>query len=167
MKYLSLLWICFIGLNLSAQTDNENLNTQLENMRSAFMEKDFAIVADYTYPKVLEMMGGKENMIEVSAASIAKMESQNFIVKSISYEKPSEFLKHNGDLQCAITQIMVMSTPNGNVQNKTVLIAISKDEGENWVFLDTSGMPRASVEDFYENLHPELNLDRGGKKMLD
>ncbi len=167
MKYLSLLWICLIGLNLSAQTDNENLNTQLENMKSAFMEKDFALVADYTYPKVLEMMGGKEKMVEVVSASVAKMESQNFFFKSIAYKNSSDLMERNGDLQCAITQVMVMDTPDGKVQNETALIAISQDNGKNWVFLDTSGMSRTSVESFYTNLHPDLNLETAGQKKLD
>ena len=83
------MFFCF---NLNAQTDNTNLNTQLNSLRTAFIDKDFDVVADYTYPKVVALMGGKEKMVEVSAASIAKMESQNFILKSISYEDPSEFM---------------------------------------------------------------------------
>jgi hypothetical protein len=166
MRYFSLLLVCFLSFNLSAQTDNKDLDTQLETMKTAFMEKDYATFVDFTYPKVIEMMGGKEKMVETTSASIAKMESQNFIISSIAFKDPSELMEHNGDLQCAITQVLVMDTPNGKVQSERALIAISKDNGKNWVFLDSSGMPRASLENFYENLHPDLNLDRGVKKKL-
>lgn len=166
MKYFSSVLFCILALNIFAQTDNKNLNTQLNAMKDGFMNKDYAAIADFTYPKVVEMMGGKENMIKTTEQTMEKMASQGFVFESISFEDPSNFFKKNGDMQCVITQVLVMNTPNGKVENKTALLAISSDNGDNWVFLDTSGMPKASVQNFYTNLHPDLNFDRGGKKKL-
>jgi hypothetical protein len=167
MKYFSLLLVCFIGLNLQAQTDNKNLNEQLETMRSAFMDKDYSVLAEYTYPKVVEMMGGKENMIEATSSTMAQMEAQGFVFEKLSFKDASDFLEHNGDLQCALRQVLVMDTPNGKVQSETTLLAISKDDGENWVFLDSSGMPKASLQSFYENLHPDMVIAPSEKKNLE
>jgi hypothetical protein len=166
MKYFSLLLVCFLGLNLQAQTDNKNLNTQLETMKTAFLSKDYAIVADLTFPKVLDMMGGKDKMIEVTASTISSMEEQGFKFESIAFKAPSNFLKHNGDLQCTVIQVLVMDTPNGKVQSETTVLAISEDDGENWVFLDSSGMPKASLQSFYENLHPDIVIEPSQKKNL-
>jgi len=167
MKYLSLLLLCFISFNLEAQTDNINLNNQLKAMSSAFLEDDYSIVADYTYPKILEMMGGKEAMIETTKESISKMKSQGFSFLDISFKDPSTFFEQNGDTQCAITQVLVMETPNGKVQSESTIIAISEDEGENWVFLDSSGMPKASLQNFYTNLHPDIEVKASQKKNLE
>lgn len=166
MKYLSLLLICFLSVNLSAQTDNETLNTQLNAMKTAFMDKDYSLIAKHTYPKIVEMMGGKEKMVEVTSTTMAKMESQNFIFKSITFKDPSELMEHNGDLQCALTQIIVMDTPNGKVQNERTLVAISEDDGNNWVFLDSSGMNSDSLKGIYPNLHPDLVLKPESKQIL-
>jgi hypothetical protein len=167
MKYINSIILCFIALSVCGQTDNKNLNEQLGIMKEAFMSKNYDTFADYTFPKVIDMMGGKEKMVNTTKNTIEKMESQGFVIESIAFENPSDFYNNKGDLQCVITQIMIMSTPNGKVENKTAVLAISSDDGENWNFFDTSGMPKASVQDFYTNMHPDLNLNTGGKKKLD
>jgi hypothetical protein len=167
MKYFSLLLVLTLSLNLSAQTANDNLNEQLLNMKNAFLEEDFSTVADYTFPKIIEMMGGKDKMVEVSKATFSKMKSQNYIVANISFKDPSEFLEYKGDLQGTIRQVLVMNTPNGRIQSETTLLAISQDDGKNWVFLDTSGFQKASLQSFYENLHPEMEIKPSENKQLD
>jgi len=167
MKYFIVLIVFAISLNVTAQTDNENLNEQLNTMKTAFMNKDFAAVADFTYPKLIEMVGGKEKMIEMTQYTYTKMESQGFILKNLSFKDSSDLFNHKGDLQCGITKVMVMDTPDGKTQNETTMIAISKDGGEKWVFFDTSGMSRASAQSLYKNLHPDLEIKPSQKKTLD
>ena len=167
MKYFILFIVSSACISLNAQTKNENLNEQLNTLKTAFMEKDYSVLADYTFPKLVEKMGGKEKMVETTLNATKKMESQGFIFKKITFTDASSFMEHNGDLQCSITQVLEMDTPSGKVQSKTSTIAISQDGGENWVFLDTSGMPRSSIETFYDNLHPDLEIKQGEKKLLD
>ncbi len=167
MKYFSLLIVCFLGLQSQAQSDNKNLNDQLENMRKAFIAKDYGVVADFTYTKVLEKMGGKEKMIAATSNSISKMESTGFVIEKISFKDPTKFLKHNGDLQCAITQVLIMNTPHGKMQSESTIIAISQDDGENWSFLDSSGMPKDTLKAFYTNLHPDMEIKPSSRRKLD
>lgn len=167
MKYISLLMICLLSLSLEAQTENENLNNQLNTMRTSFLDKDYSVVADYTYPKVIEMMGGKSAMIEATTNSMEQMESQGFTFLDISFKDASQFYEHNGDTQCTLIQVLVMETPNGKVQSESTMLAISEDEGKNWVFLDSSGMPKATLKGFYSNLHPDLEIKPSKKKVLD
>jgi hypothetical protein len=167
MKYFSLLLVFILSLSLSAQTDNENLNEQLLHLKNAFLEEDFSTVADYTFPKIIEMMGGKEKMVEVTKNTFSKMKSQGFILDEISFKDSSNFFTHNGDLQSTITKVLVMDTPNGKVKTETTMIAISKDEGENWVFFDTSGMQKASVQSFYANMHPDLEIKQSKKETIE
>jgi hypothetical protein len=167
MKHPVLLFIALISLNLNAQTDHESLNAQLESMSSAFLNEDYKAMADYTYPKILEMMGGKEAMIEATESTMSQMKSQGFTFLDIVFKEPSKLYEKNGDTQCVVTQVLVMETPQGKIQSESTLLAISEDEGENWVFIDSSGMPRASLESLYPNLHPDIEIKASKKSAVD
>ena len=169
MKAFSIL-VCLllsISISLQAQTENENLNTQLKSMSTAFLDEDYKLMAEYTYPKVLEMMGGKEAMIQATENTMSQMKSQGFSFLDINFKDPGLFYEKNGDRQCAITQVLVMQTPQGKVQSESTLVAISQDEGENWKFLDSSGMSKASLESFYANLHPDIEIKASKKIPID
>jgi hypothetical protein len=156
-----------MSISLQAQTKNENLNTQLKSMSSAFLDGDYKVMAEYTYPKVLEMMGGKEAMIQATESTMSQMKSQGFTFLDITFKDPGKFYEKNGDTQCSITQVLVMETPQGKVQSESTLVAISQDEGENWVFLDSSGMSKVSLESFYSNLHPDIEIKASNKTKID
>jgi len=166
MKYFSFILLCFVSFNLLAQTENNNLNEQLSEMKTAFENKDYSVIADYSYPKIVDMMGGKEKMIEVTTNSMEKMESQGFVIEELSFKDASGFMEHSGDLQSTITQVMVMQTPEGKIESTSTMVAISEDDGENWVFLNASGMSKETVKSFYENMHPELEIKKSEKKNL-
>ena len=133
-------------------------------MSSVFLEDDYKLMAEYTFPKVVEMMGSKENMVETTKNTMTKMESQGFTIESLSYTNSSDIYEHNGDTQCVFDQSVIMNTPDGKIENTTAVIAISNNNGKNWVFFDTSGMPRTSVQEFYENLHHDLEIKQSEKK---
>lgn len=167
MKLFNILVFLILSLSLQAQTDNENLNGDLEAMSSAFLDEKYEVIADYTYPKILEMMGGKEAMVKATQSTMSQMKSQGFTFLEINFKDPSPFYENNGDKQCALTQVLVIVTPEGKIQSESTLLAISKDEGETWKFLDSSGMPKTYLDSFYPNLHPDIEIKTSKKTKLD
>jgi hypothetical protein len=166
MKYFSIIFLCFLSFSLTAQTNNDNLNEQLSEMKTAFENNDYSVIIDYSYPKLVNMMGGKEEMIKATTNSMKKMESQGFVIEELSFKDPSEFMEHNGDLQTTISQVILMQTPDGKVESTSTMVAISEDDGENWMFLSASGMSKKTVKSFYENIHPDLEIKKMEKKNL-
>ncbi len=53
-------------------------------MSRAFLAGDFEGLLDATYPKILELSGGREKMLAVLKTEVAKWEAQK--IKLLSYE---------------------------------------------------------------------------------
>ncbi len=154
-------------LNGFAQTENKNLNQQLQEMKGYFLAEDYQSFANYTYPKILEMMGGKANMVSATKQAMEQMKSQGFEVVGLRFKDGSKVLKHDGEMQYSLLQVMTMQTPQGKVEAEYTLIAISEDGGDNWTFMDTSNKPKATMLKYFPNLHPDIDIQPATQKMVE
>lgn len=164
------IWLLILALNSSfgfAQTDNEHLNAQLGKMKTFFLAEDYENFANYTYPKVIEMMGGKSNMVMVTKQSMDAIKNEGFVVTEISHKDPSDFLTKGNELQCTVIQVLVMTTPQGKIRSEYTLIGISKDDGQNWTFIDTSGKDKETMLTYFPNLHKDLVIKPKKQEFID
>lgn len=60
-------------------------------------------------------MGAKQARIDATKTSFSEAKSKGFSVIDYSFKDSPQFLKYQGDLQCAITQVLAMNTPNGKL----------------------------------------------------
>lgn len=167
MKTLITILALTFTLNTFSQTENSKLNQQLQEMKKHFLAEDYANFANYTYPKILEMMGGKSQMVSATKQAMDQMKSQGFEVVGLRFKDGSKPLRHDGELQYSLTQVMTMQTPEGKVEADYTLIAISNDEGAHWTFMDTSNKPRATMLKYFPNLHPDIKIKPANKRMVD
>lgn len=164
--------ICIIILTMTsllsfAQTENKNLNTQLQAMKTLFLAEDYDNFSNYTYPKIHEMMGGKSNMIKATKRGMDQMKDEGISFTDLSYKNPSPFLEKDGELQVTLTQVIVMTTPRGKIESEYTLIGISKDKGQHWTFIDTSGKDKATMLNYFPNLHHEIIIKPKTQKRIE
>jgi len=152
---------------IHGQTSNDLLNSQLNEMRELFLAEDYEAFSNYTYPKVIEMMGGKESMIQATRNSINQMKNEGYQIIDIKYKEASDFLKQDDELQCSLTQELTMQLPQGKILAEYTLIAISNDDGQNWKFLDTSGKSKETMFKYFPNLNPEIIIKQKTQKFVE
>lgn len=157
MKYFITLslFFCFI-VNSNAQTDNQNLNDHLHQMKKYFLAENYPEFCKYVYPAVYETTGGKEKLIQTIKLSVQKMGNDNFSFIDIKYKNPSEIIEYKGELQTTIIQELIMQTPKGKIQGDYTMVCISQDNGKTWTFIDTSGKPKETMQEVFPNLSPDL-----------
>ncbi len=136
-------------------------------MRKYFLDEDYSSFANYTYPKVIDMMGGKARMIQATQSSMDQMKAQGYQFIDLSFKDASGLLKKEGELQCSLTQVLSMDTPKGKVIAEYTLIAISGDDGKNWKFLDTSGKPKETMLKYFPNLSPDIVVKQKTQKFVE
>jgi hypothetical protein len=159
MIMIKKLWIIVLTVMCSfafGQIEDKNLNAQLHEMRGYFLSEDLDSYCNYVYPKVIEIMGGKANLIKATRGMLHNMKKDGFTITNLSFKNPSAFLKKGDELQCTVTQIIVMDTPEGKIESEYTLIGISTDNGKKWKFIDTSGKDKATMQNYFPNLHDEL-----------
>lgn len=150
-----------------AQTGNKNLNTQLEEMKEYLLEGDYENYTNYVYPKLIEMVGGKENMKIATESGINSMKAGGLSIINLIFKNPNKFLKKDDELQCSLTQVTVMQTPDGKIEEEYALIAISDDKGENWTFINTDGKDKETVLKAFPNLHREVVIKQSKQKKIE
>ncbi len=125
-------------------------------MGKFFLKKDFISFCKYTYPKIVEMMGGTNKMAEVIAKGSKEMLSKGTDFLSITFGEASKIITIGKELQCTVPQVIEMKVPNGRLITRSTLIAISIDNGKKWYFIDTSGKDIQTMKKVLPNLSEEL-----------
>ncbi|WP_027380620.1 hypothetical protein [Chryseobacterium daeguense] len=151
---------------LTSQTKNQNLNIQLQLLRKFFLQKNYEEFANFIYPEVIKISGGKAKMIQMTKSSIAKMENDGFYFSDLKFKDPSNFIKRNNETQFTITQEIIMKTPKGKMLAEYTMIGISVDNGKNWKFIDTSGKSKEMMIKYFPNLSKDLIIKPKTQKFI-
>jgi len=146
--------------NGNSKTDDTNkysrtIVEQANEMGQLLMEKDFRSFARFTYPKIIEMMGGLENMVAIMEKGMVEMESDGTKFLNVTFGEPTAVIKAGNELQCTLSQTISMKVPEGRIVAKSTMIAISVDGGTNWFFIDSSGK---DIQTLRSSI-PDLSMD--------
>lgn len=156
-KYFSSLVLISIFamllMSMNSKTAKDNLLSQADLMTNSLISKDFKVFLKYNSPVIIELMGGEEAAVDMLSKQMAQIN-----ILSIDLSDPSEIINFNEELQATMTQDVVVEMPQGKIKNRSTLIGISSDNGENWIFIDAQGQPLEQLKTYFPNLSPDLEL---------
>lgn len=158
-----LLAIClFIVAASHSQGVNGALDTavlaQANAMGKAFISKDYASFIKYSHPVVVSMMGGRDKMLADTQESFKTFEEEGVSFINVTFSAPSKILESEGELQTTFTEIIEMRVPGGKLTAYAKVIALSKDNGAHWYFIDSTDHPIEMMRKLIPSLHPDLKL---------
>ncbi|GEO11121.1 hypothetical protein [Segetibacter aerophilus] len=133
-----------------------NLKRQAEQMVNFFSTGDLDKFSKFTYPKVIQMIGGETKMISVLKKEMDSWESQGIRIDSVSVGDVSKIVKAGNELHSLITQRLVMKVPGGRMVKNSFLLAISPNNGANWYFLDTAPLTPDILKKLFPNFNKEI-----------
>jgi hypothetical protein len=133
------------------------VKTKVEEMNDAMIKEDFGKIADLTYPKVVELMGGRDKMISMMESGTKDMKSKGFTFKSCKVEDPSDPVKSGSDLFVVVPFQLEIKAPGGKLLAKSFVIGVSSDQGKNWGFVN-GDLDGKKVKQVLPNLPEELKL---------
>jgi hypothetical protein len=105
-------------------------------MTKATIEEDYKTVIDYTLPKIVEMMGGKEAAVAMTKTQMDKMKQDSSFILKVDLGEPQEIIKVENQLQCVIPQTLYMSIAGAKYRIDGGTIGVSDDAGKTWYFLN-------------------------------
>jgi hypothetical protein len=143
---------------LPEATRRANLETQLTRLEEAFMQEDFETFADMLHPDVLRVAGGADALAGQLRKGAAELTAQGAKVTKVSHGAPSRIVSMDRELQCTVPQITEFQLASGPRTAPSTLLAVSRDGGLTWSFLDTAGKDWDAVHRLVPNLSRELVL---------
>ncbi len=139
----TLLMIAFtllISNSSFAQTDYSSIKAQAEESSRAYLSDDYGKLADYTYPRVIELMGGRERMIAFVKKSTDDMKAEGITFISHEVTAPTK-VEIIGKQKFAILPVTLqLKAPGGRIVQNSFMIGISDDGGNRWTFIDGAGV---------------------------
>ena len=129
-----------------------NLTAQTKQLEDAFSRKDYGKVVDLTYPKMVELAGGREKMLAETIREVQSMEAEGVQIISSTYAAPSQFVSDSTGIYAVIPVVSKVKATDGIFQTEGTLIAVSTDGGQSWTFVDASGKDQTELKKVLPNL---------------
>lgn len=141
-----------------ATSDNyPNLTARAQELMDAVAQKNYARIVDLTYPKVIEVGGGREKLLAATTDEVKSMEAEGVVILSSTASPPSQILHDAGAIFAVVPVTTKVKATAGTFQTEGALIGISNDGGANWTFVDATGKDQTELKAVLPNLD-KLNL---------
>jgi hypothetical protein len=150
-----IILLLVLPISLFAQ-DAAVVKRQANVVAKALLNSDFKTVIDHTYPKAVEIGGGKVKMLQMMSTSINQMKAQGFSFEKITIGQPGKFYKAGTQVHCLVPEQLIMKTSRGRMAASSNLLAVSNDQGKSWSFLDLNKGTINSIKTLFPNFNTNL-----------
>jgi|SRR5215831_2996778 len=134
-----------------------NLTLRAKELETALASKDYAKVIDLTYPKVVEVGGGREKLLAEMTREMQSMNAQHVELLSATCAAPSQFVSDATGIYAVVPVTTRIKAEEGVFQTEGALVGISTDGGQNWTFVDATGKDQTELKKVLPNFD-QLNL---------
>jgi hypothetical protein len=134
-----------------------NLMVQAKQLETALGSKDYAKVIDLTYPKVVEVGGGRDKLLGEMTKEMQSLEAQGVMLLSSTAAVPSQYVTDANGIYAVVPVTTRIKAQEGVFQTEGSLIGISTDGGQNWTFVDATGKDQTELKKVLPNFD-KLNV---------
>ena len=139
-------------------TAKKNLQEQLTQMTHAFISNDYETLVKFTYPALVEKAEGSEKSFGRIKKDIEDLKAEGITFDSISVGQPTIFVNAGEEIHTLIPETLFLNVPRGTLMQESYLIAITRDKGGNWYFLDAAEMDSSNVTKTLPHYNFDLKL---------
>ncbi|QHS56216.1 hypothetical protein GWR56_11970 [Mucilaginibacter sp. 14171R-50] len=146
--------------------DTALLKRQADRLAKATFKGDYKTVIDLTYPKLVELSGGRETMQKLMIERIDGLKKQGVMQFNGSVGSPGPFYNAGTQIHCLLPETITLQMFNGHYVTQSYLLAISDDKGKSWTFIDVGNMPGEVLHKLLPDYNDELVIPSSGKPMF-
>jgi hypothetical protein len=105
--YLSLTLTILTSLAFG-QVNNRLIKEQAELTASALLHDNYEALMKFTYPKIVEMVGGRDKMVSMIKKGKVEMGQQGISFERVIIGQPSTSVKAGSEIHCLVPQTIFM-----------------------------------------------------------
>jgi hypothetical protein len=124
----------------------EEIKARAEESMNAFSSGDYQKMIDLTYPKLVELMGGREKMVSTMEQQMKGMKEQGAEVISTSIGVPQEVVPVESQFFSIVPYTLRIKIPNGVLNQQSYLLAISNKDSIKWTFIDVTQINESQLK---------------------
>jgi hypothetical protein len=157
MKFYKLLIALIIPVQLFAQ-DTAVVKRQAAVVANAVVHNNYKIIVDYMYPKAIQMAGGRAQILSLMQKGMDEMKAQGVTIENALIGSPGKFYKAGTEIHCLVPEVITMKMPQGRLTTASNLLAISRDGGKSWTFLDLNRSTIRLIPKMFPHFNPKLTI---------
>jgi hypothetical protein len=97
-------------------------------------------------------------MISLIKRGKIEMGQQGISFHKVTIGEPSKTVTAGNEIHCLVPQTIYMKVPKGKMKSETQLIAVSRDNGTNWFFIDAVNLNKDNIKSVLPNYNFDLAL---------
>lgn len=163
--YYIFILLFFANYTFSQNQFSEKIKSDCEKMANALLQKNYSTIIDYTYPKLVEMAGGKQALLNATKSAFEKMD-ESFIIEKITFGVPQKIYVAGKELHCIVPETLSINTNKGKMQATYSLLAISRDNGNKWYFIETHKFTPKFMKTIFPNFNYNLVIPENTKPII-
>jgi hypothetical protein len=113
---------------------------EAQKCADALLAGDYDTLIAYTHPKIVELMGGKEVMVETLKRGATAMATQGNAIEKIAMSVPDQPKTSDGVIYALVTETLTIKAPGGKIIKESAMVALSRDAGKKWMFIDADSV---------------------------
>src|ERR1700692_3779496 len=113
-RYFRLLILVVLPFTVLGQ-DTVNLKKQANVVITATREGNYQIVVDHTYPKIVQLAGGKEAMLKKIISGMDEMKKEGVSGVDGKLGTPGKCYKAGAEIHCLIPETVTLIKSNGRL----------------------------------------------------
>ena len=141
-----------------AEEPVEAARKQAQAAGDATRKKDIDALLFFTYPPVLEMMGGKAKAKEIILKGMADMEKQGFRIGPTTAHRGEQLIKGKDALYCLVPLDLEIVSPQGKLRTRSFMLGISKDGGARWTFVSGSQLTPEMMRKLFPDVADKIKI---------
>jgi hypothetical protein len=157
---LASILVCLLAVPAVSFADDAAIKKVVKEkvnvMNDAKLKGDYSKLADLMHARVIQSMGGKENMIAQTDKMMKMMKKDGIEFKSFKLGEPSAIVKQGTDLYIYVPNEMTITIKGGKLIQQNYVVGVSPDQGKSWTFAETDSTGR--IKKIFPNLPNELKL---------
>jgi hypothetical protein len=158
---------CLIAQNATADPQMERIRQAAQENSTALTKGNYDRLVDLTFPKVVELIGGRKKMIELLRSGTEDMKAHGSELLGAEVAEPKEVIT-SGKRRFAIVPVTVrVKVPEGTLRSQGFLLAISMDEGKTWTFIDGAGLTKENLAQLIPDVPSQLALPAKEEPILE
>lgn len=161
-----IVFLIFCNCTFSQNQFSKKIISDCEKMIFAMKNKDYNTILNYTYPKIIEIGGGKNKLFSLIKSSYEKMEKEGFFFEDEILGEPQKVYIAGKELHCIVPKNEIMKTPKGRIKATYYLLGISKDDGKNWFFIESHMLNSENIKTIFPNFNYDLKIPKNSKPIL-
>ena len=159
-KHFSPAFACLFLFALPAWAGKpvNEIRAAAEKEADALVHGDYDTVAIFTYPRIVELSGGRPGLVKLLSSGFADMKTKGISLASTVIGEPGPLVRSGAKLYSVVPAIVVIKAPGTKITQPSYLLAISSDSGATWTFIDGAGINPATISQVIPDLPSDLKL---------